>query len=409
MQYNNTTSTSSGSVTAPSALAFLPNELLLNIMSHVILSPSNASEDHQPATSSCLHDLANTLLYRCVVLKTEKSVLLFARTVEGLVDAEKSVQNSTSVRPRPTLTLEVLQNVVKRIAITFIPHIYPIYGFFRPQTKAMTRVTVPIVTSIVSACTGACTVAIAADWGACLKYVGAPGGASCLDGRGVQQQALQGRSVCSPNELILGSYCELGHTPATSPTLQWCPSTPSTLVPSQPSSPASDHDTPNTPEPTLPMLSNVTHLRIAEPQASLAWHSPVSLLSLFPHLTHVALPRRCNANAENDHVFLDGIKMCLQHPTIKMVVVVIFVRSSKKGPASDDNSTQDLDRETLKQIKTSPIWESVQELKERNDKLFVVPGGYGSWKREWQSAEVQASTAGPGDWWARVTGNWHGT
>ncbi|KAF9228447.1 hypothetical protein BS17DRAFT_851375 [Gyrodon lividus] len=452
----------SSSLTGPSVVEFLPNELLSKIMSHVIMPPSNAIEDRLASsasdpsiaqidsnslsapsrpvancektgvtasspserwtsphgladihalciTSRRLYELANTMLYRCVVLKTEKSVLLFARTVGGLVDGAKLTGKSTDVRPRPTLTLEILQSVVKRIAITFVPQLYPIFGFFRPQRKAATKVTVQMITSILSACTGVCTVAVAADWSACLKDIEVPGCASYLDSRGVEEQGLPSRGVCSPSELVLGSYAELVHTATPWPPIpQWRPSPPSTPVPSRQASPARDLYTARpltakTPEPTIPFLSNVTHLRIAEPQASLAWHSPVSLLSLFPKLTHVALPRRCNANAENDSVFLEGIKACLQQPAIKMVVVVIFAHLSKDKTTLDDDPAQgDVYAENLEQIKTSSIWESVQELKKCDERLSVVPGSYGSWKREWQSVEALESAAGPGDWWALV-------
>jgi hypothetical protein len=108
------------SLTGPSALESLPNELLLRIMSHAILAPSItsdlslASSASDPSidqinsdllsaprvsispsfgqrapphgltdiqalcvTSRRLHEFAGTMLYRCAVLETEKSGLLF--------------------------------------------------------------------------------------------------------------------------------------------------------------------------------------------------------------------------------------------------------------------------------------------------------------------------------------------
>ncbi|KIJ66045.1 hypothetical protein HYDPIDRAFT_27245 [Hydnomerulius pinastri MD-312] len=443
-------STSSAMMTS-SAFECLPNELLLKIMSQVIMSSAHASDplapstpdssilqidsDSHPAapgpvtdprtasrpaspasgkwtasagmpedihtlcvTSRSLHELANTVIYRCVVLQTEKSVLLFARTVASLVNVAKSMKQGT----RPTLTLEFLQNTVKRIAVTFVPQLFPIFGFFRPQNKAVTKVTASVVASILSACSGARTVAVASDWSACFKDVEA------LEG---------GKSECrsrSLTELVLGSYTELGYTQSTWPPIpQWRPSAPSTPVPSRPSSPINGFRNPSERHPDelgdqilespIPFLSSVTHLRIAEPQASLGWHSPLSLLSLFPKLTHVSLPRRCGANVENDFAFLEGVKTCLRKPSMKMVVVVLFAPQTSFAAVRDDNSADgEIGEEKLEQMKTSSIWESVQELKRHDKRLFVIPASYGSWKREWQSIEAQASASGPGDWWSRV-------
>jgi len=39
----------------------------------------------------------------------------------------------------------------------------------------------------------------------------------------------------------------------------------------------------------------------------------------------------------------------------------------------------------------SSIWKSAQDLMKHDERLFVIPGGYGSWKWEWQSMEVHES------------------
>ncbi|KIJ15536.1 hypothetical protein PAXINDRAFT_99413 [Paxillus involutus ATCC 200175] len=281
------------SLTGPSALESLPNELLLRIMSHAILAPSItsdlslASSASDPSidqinsdllsaprvsispsfgqrapphgltdiqalcvTSRRLHEFAGTMLYRCAVLETEKSGLLFR--------AE-------------------------------------------------------------------------ADWGVCLKDTEVPGHASCLDGRGVEEQASQRCGACLPP------------TP-----VEWHQSSPHVAGPLAPKVPQNTH-----------FLSNVNHLRVAEPQAS--------LLTFSPKLTYVSLPRRCNANAENDSVFLDSVKAC--QPSIKSWSSSSHL--SRLGTIEVD--IPDLDADNVEEITTSSIWESAQDLMKHDERLFVIP------------------------------------
>ncbi|KAI4523576.1 hypothetical protein K525DRAFT_254454 [Schizophyllum commune Loenen D] len=73
--------------------------------------------------------------------------------------------------------------------------------------------------------------------------------------------------------------------------------------------------------------SAITHLRICEPASSL-WCPPIELLKSFgklPALTHLQLPRRMNANEENDELFARDVGEILRrHPKLKMLIVSLF-------------------------------------------------------------------------------------
>ncbi|KAJ7935104.1 hypothetical protein B0H13DRAFT_1949694 [Mycena leptocephala] len=86
----------------------------------------------------------------------------------------------------------------------------------------------------------------------------------------------------------------------------------------------SDGATP--PCPAAHLSSSLTHLRISEPGDT--WHSPLSILAFFgstPHLTHLSLARRMDANTDNDQVFVDEVSVLLaSRANLRMLVVRIF-------------------------------------------------------------------------------------
>ncbi|TRM69114.1 hypothetical protein BD626DRAFT_421118 [Schizophyllum amplum] len=73
--------------------------------------------------------------------------------------------------------------------------------------------------------------------------------------------------------------------------------------------------------------SAITHLRICEPGSSL-WCPPAAMLRSFgslPALTHLQLPRRMNANEDNDAVFARDVEEILEkRPGLQMLLVSFF-------------------------------------------------------------------------------------
>ncbi|KAH7928655.1 hypothetical protein BV22DRAFT_1102862 [Leucogyrophana mollusca] len=372
-------------------------------------------------TSRRLHTLANAVLYRSVVLGDERAVILFGQTVDIAREVAKSppaalasVRASTAGR---TITPEFLQSAIKRLAITFAPVSMSNFVFGFTSFKPATKVTNADIAKIISACAGVRTVAIPSHWARCLRDVGVPGqGQKELSDEDKYGERL-GRNVTLPGELILSSFTELGQTRIPAPVIeQWRPSAPPTPVHSLPSTPVQTRpsspepfavvgkpvDTLTDPEtPPMPVLSHVTHLRIAEPASS--WHSPLPLLHLFPALSHIALPRRANANADNDLLFLEGVKTVLQQKGVQMVVVVVF---AQPGYYADQNTAEDSDAQEnadrIHGVRASSIWQAVEEMRRSDKRVYVAEGSYGMWKQEWEGAEVVASARGPGDWWERT-------
>lgn len=404
-----------------SALETLPNELLLQIISEVVFStwPEHGLDRSSPIaitatgwkglrradktpsgihavtlTSRHLHDLANTVLYRTVVLDREKDVLLFRRTVD---DARKASRLGRS--GKVVITLAFLQDVVKRLAITHAPMHGDIAVFM--LRKLGTKVSNSDIATIITACSGAHTITIPSQWAHVLRDIGKTAESS------------EGREVPgNPNftELILDSYVDLAKTRCTTPPIaQWRPSAPPTPIHSLPATPSTTR--PSTPDFIMhhdsssalgdlspaTIFHNVTHLCIAEPAD--AWYSPLAFLEVFPSLTHIALPRRAHANTENDELFIGAVKAILQEPEIQVVVITIFPQS---GVGADKEEGVDRDASRLLDIKDSAIWLAAEELRKGDNRLFVVNGHSGSWRRDWQGPAVVARPTGPGNWWRKV-------
>lgn len=403
-----------------SALETLPNELLLQIISEVVLS--STWHDHRleqsphvagttqtgwkglgrvdeipngilavTLTSHHLHDLANIVLYRTVVLDREKDILLFRRTVN---DARKaSMPGRTG---KVAITSAFLQNVVKRLAITHAPMCNGLEVF--ALRKLGTKVSNSDIATIITACSGAHTITLPSLWAHVLRDIGK----SAEDSEGGEAPG-----NLKVTELLLGSYVDFAKTRCTIP--QWRPSVPSTPIHPLPAIPSTTH--PSTSDPAMQhdstsvlsdlspaiIFPHITHLRIAEPAH--AWYSPLALLDVFPSLTHIALPRRADANTENDELFIGDVKSILQEPRMRMVIISIFPQIQV---GADEKTAANRDAGGLPDIKNSTIWLAAEELKRGDGRVFIVSGHSGSWRKDWQGPAVVASPRGPGNWWRKM-------
>lgn len=406
-------------VSSTSALGTLPNELLLQIISEVVLSSDHRSRQSPfvagatktgwngltraeqisgihavTLTSHHLHNLANTVLYRTVVLDKEKDVLLFRRTVNDARKASRLEETG-----EVAITLAFLRNVVKRLAITHAPMRTDLAGI--TLRKLGTKVSNSDIATIIAACSGAHIITMPSQWAHVLRDIGKPA------------EGLEGRETPGNlkfTELVLSSYVDLANICCTiAPIAQWQPSAPSTPINSLPATPSTTR--PSTPNPAMQhgfasgtsdlspttIFHHVTHLRIAEP--AYAWFSPLVFLDVFPSLTHIALPRRAHANTENDELFIGDVKAILQEPRMRMVVVYIF---SQIGVEADKQQAVNRDTGGTPDIKDSNIWLAAEELRKGDRRLFVVDGHSGSWRKDWQGPAVVASPSGPGNWWRKV-------
>lgn len=404
------------------ALETLPNELLLQIISEVVLSstwPDYKLEQSLPITGTTetgwkglrraeeipsgihavtltsrhLHNLANTVLYRTIVLDKEKDVLLFRRTVD---DAQKASRPGRT--GKVAITPDFLRNVVKRLAITHAPMHTDLAGF--TLRKLATKVSNSDIAAIITACSRAHMITIPSQWAHVLRDIGKA--AEGLEG---------GEARGNPDftELLLSSYVDLAKTCSTIPPIaQWRPSAPSTPIHSLPVTPSTTR--PSTPDPTMQhdpngassnspatVFHHVTHLCIAEPAH--VWYSPLALLEVFPSLTHIALPRPAHANTENDELFIWDVKAILQRPIMQVVIIIIFPQIRV---GADKEQAVNRDVGGPPDIKESTIWLAVEELRKGDGRLFVVNGHSGSWRKDWQGPAVVASPRGPGNWWKKV-------
>ncbi|KAJ7270023.1 hypothetical protein B0H12DRAFT_1094083 [Mycena haematopus] len=163
------------------------------------------------------------------------------------------------------------------------------------------------------------------------------------------------------------------------------------FTPSAPSSAAAGH-----------LSASITHLRISEPGDT--WHSPLSILAFFgstPHLTHLALARRMDANEDNDQVFVDEVSMLLaSRRNLKMIVVRIF-------PAHwphyfDDGNTSCAE--------SSSIWTALVSVAQADSRLILISEGFNcppdsvSWGVEPITRVAKAS--GFADFWERSRKDW---
>ncbi|KAG2369205.1 hypothetical protein BDR07DRAFT_1559266 [Suillus spraguei] len=365
-----------------SALETLPNELLLQIISEVVFStwPEHGLDRSSPIaitatgwkglrradktpsgihavtlTSRHLHDLANTVLYRTVVL-----------------DREKMSSSRLGRSGKVVITLAFLQDVVKRLAITHAPMHGDIAVFM--LRKLGTKVSNSDIATIITACSGAHTITIPSQWAHVLRDIGKTAESS------------EGREVPgNPNftELILDSYVDLAKTRCTTPPIaQWRPSAPSTPIHSLPATPSTTR--PSTPDSSCTM-------------------TPVVLWVIYHRLLYsTMLPTFASQNQrmhENDELFIGAVKAILQEPEIQVVVITIFPQS---GVGADKEEGVDRDASRLLDIKDSTIWLAAEELRKGDNRLFVVNGHSGSWRRDWQGPAVVARPTGPGNWWRKV-------
>ena len=401
-----------------SVLESLPVELLFKIASEVVLSTNpDPNQGHFPPitstrrsgkiptgihavslTSRRLHNLANAVLYRTVVLDSEKDILLFGRTVSGALDATRSGRTK-----KVAITLTFLKDAVKRLAITYAPIAYAdlacVSALRKPGMKMSND-----VSTIVTACSGVHTIAIHSQWAPILCNI-----------RKTADGSKSGDALIGPTltELLLSSYADLAKTSCTVPPIaQWRPSAPSTPVHSlsttpsgtRPSSPdptmQPDSTTPNSPS-GASIFGHVTRLRIAEP--AYAWYSPLALLKVFTSLTHIALPRRAHANTENDELFIKGVKAILREPRIQVIVITIFPQLEV---GADKELTVGHGAGGSMDVRDSTIWLAAEKLRMEDGRVFVtVNARMGGWRKDWQGQGVVASPDGPDNWWRKAMGS----
>ncbi|KAG6828254.1 hypothetical protein H0H92_008642 [Tricholoma furcatifolium] len=138
-------------------------------------------------------------------------------------------------------------------------------------------------------------------------------------------------------------------------------------------------------------FSNIAYLRFCEPGD--LWCSPISLLGRFgslPHLSHLQLARRANANQANDEIFMKGIsQLLILRPNLKMLVVSIF-------PGAFSTSEDDA------HIESSEIWCRMSELCRTDHRLILLHGHYGEWKRGWEDFKAIRGGWHPPDFWTQA-------
>lgn len=128
---------------------------------------------------------------------------------------------------------------------------------------------------------------------------------------------------------------------------------------------------------------SLTHLRFCEP--SNVWCSPSSMLASFgplPHLTCLQLSRRAIANKDNDHLFMEDIRALLRCAMLKLLVVSIF-------PDRSWSSTES--------IADSYIWNLMCDIQDADDRVVVLVGRYGDWKKGWEALKWGQQ---PANFWA---------
>ncbi|GLB37730.1 hypothetical protein LshimejAT787_0407810 [Lyophyllum shimeji] len=143
-------------------------------------------------------------------------------------------------------------------------------------------------------------------------------------------------------------------------------------------------------QPVMDVSKTLTHLRFCEP--SDMWHSPTSMLAPFgplPHLSHLQLARRANANEANDLIFANSVRQLLRSlPALKMLVVSVYPAgcSLASGPVED-----------------SDIWKRMWEIRIKDNRVVIVPGRYDEWKAGWEDPKLLRSGYHPADFWLRFT------
>ncbi|EGN91870.1 hypothetical protein SERLA73DRAFT_80053 [Serpula lacrymans var. lacrymans S7.3] len=366
----------SSKLARPPGLVTLPTELILNISELALLSDRSALAN-LALTSRCILAHTNVILYRTVVLATLHAVFLFLRTVMSIDVNAFSVRTVPPGHRRPVIrapsniTSAFLQTTVKRLAITLTTYL-PGRG---PLVHQIAR--------IIELCSGVQTIVLPVGLATSICEVGS-----------LPRSLPIASTSPSPTELVISSYADLTQPKDAGSQLpalpQWRPTPPNTPFPSRASSPAPTSSS----VVSLPIFTHITRLRICEP--SLMWHTPHTLVSLFPNLTHAALARRAHANADNDLCFLSAVRAMLAcSRDLRMLVVVVFPFRAK---ASDENEQYVLGVG----VRDSEIWSEIKQIRDEDSRVWVMEGTYGAWAKEWEGNEIIASASGPGDWWQRV-------
>lgn len=133
--------------------------------------------------------------------------------------------------------------------------------------------------------------------------------------------------------------------------------------------------------------ASLTHLRICEP--SVGWSSPSCILESFgplPHITHLQLSRRINANEENDLIFMEDVRDILHCRTgLKVLIVTIF----KYQSWGDWDVVED-----------SSIWQMMRSIAEQDPRLLLIQGSYGEWMDPYLGSKHFAPFDASSNFWA---------
>lgn len=167
------------------------------------------------------------------------------------------------------------------------------------------------------------------------------------------------------------------------------------------------------------VLDNLTHLRLAEPGHMFV--SPSSFLTALgplSHLTHLHLNRRASANEDNDIAFVQDCEDVLRRKEgLKMLVVSVFLpfyysmtapALPAGGGADEDAEMREMDEEKAREATMerecveSSLWRMLQELKAKDERLVIIQGQEGAWRKEWEGVRVIANATGAGDFWVRA-------
>ncbi|KAF8070736.1 hypothetical protein FPV67DRAFT_1488542 [Lyophyllum atratum] len=139
-------------------------------------------------------------------------------------------------------------------------------------------------------------------------------------------------------------------------------------------------------QPLIDVSKTLTHLRFCEP--SDMWYSPISMLATFgplPHLSHLQLARRANANEANDVMFTNSIREFLHSlPALKMLVVSIYPEAFSS---------------TFEPVEDSVIWTRMSEIRSEDGRVVIMPGQYDEWKEGWEDPKLLRSGYYPADFW----------
>lgn len=144
--------------------------------------------------------------------------------------------------------------------------------------------------------------------------------------------------------------------------------------------------------------------------------SSLAALGPLPHLTHLHLNRRASANEDNDIAFVQDCEDVLRRREgLKILVVSVFLpfyysmrMPSFPAMADEDAEMEEVDEEKAREVMQerecieSSLWRMLQELKAKDDRLVIIQGQEGAWRKEWEGVSVIANATGAGDFWVRA-------